>query len=94
MKSSSVEAHPVKVKNCPHTNIILKPEIMWGGEYECRLFKMHLKLRDQQLQTILYIYIYTHTHTHIYIYIYIYTATPKPHGNHKPKILNRCTHKK
>ena len=51
MKSSSVKA-----QNHPHTNITLKPEIVWGGEYKCRLFKMHLKLRDQQLKTMLYIY--------------------------------------
>ena len=56
MKSSLVKANPVKVQNHPHTNIILKPETVCGGEYKFRLFKMHLKLRDQQLKTILYIY--------------------------------------
>ena len=29
-----------------------------------------------------------------YIYIDIYTAISNPHGNHKPKIYNRCTHTK
>ena len=39
-----------------------------------------LEIRDQQLKTILY--------------IYIQTAVSKPHGNCKPKIHNRYTHKK
>ena len=64
-ESSLVKAN-IKVRNYPHTNMILKPVIMRGGEYKCRIFKMHLKLRDQQLKTItLFIYIF------IYIYIYI-----------------------
>ena len=29
---------------------------MRGGEYKCRIFEMHLKLRDQQLKTIMYTY--------------------------------------
>ena len=29
---------------------------MRGGEYKCRVFKMYLKFRDQQLKTITYIY--------------------------------------
>ena len=29
---------------------------MKGGENKCRVFKMHLKLRDQQLKTIMYLY--------------------------------------
>ena len=29
---------------------------MRGGEYKCRVFKMHLKLRDQQLKTIMHLY--------------------------------------
>ena len=29
---------------------------MRGGEYKCRVFKMLLKLRDQQRKTIRYIY--------------------------------------
>ena len=28
-----------------------------GGEYKCSVFKMHLKLRGQQLKTITYVYI-------------------------------------
>lgn len=28
-----------------------------GGEYKCTVFKMHLKLRGQQLKTITYVYI-------------------------------------
>ena len=40
---------------------------------------MQLKLRDQQLKTILY--------------IYVQTAISKPHGNRKPKIYNRYTKK-
>ena len=39
---------------------------------------MHLKLRDQQLTTIMY----------------IQTAISKPHGSHKPKGYNRYTYKK
>ena len=27
-----------------------------GGEYKCRVSKMCLKLRDQQIKTIMYIY--------------------------------------
>ena len=37
--------------------MIFKPIIMGGGEYKCRIFKMHQKLRDQQLKT--------HKHTYI-----------------------------
>ena len=64
--------------------MISKPVIVRGGEYKCRIFEMHLKLRDQQLKTIMYVcvyvcvYIYIYTHTHIYIqcvYIYICTHT-------------------
>ena len=29
---------------------------MRGGDYKCSIFKMHLKLRDQQLKAIIYIY--------------------------------------
>ena len=36
--------------------MVLKPVIMRGGEYKGRIFEMHLKLRDQQLKTIMYIY--------------------------------------
>ena len=36
--------------------MISKPVIMRGGEYKCRIFEMHLKLRDQQLKTIMHMY--------------------------------------
>ena len=29
---------------------------MRGGEYKCTVFKMHLKLRDQQLKIVTFIY--------------------------------------
>ena len=34
--------------------MISKPVIMRGGEEKCRIFKMHLKLGDQQLKTNIY----------------------------------------
>ena len=74
------DKHTVKVRNYPHTNMISKPIIMRAGEYKCWIFEMHLKLRDQQLKTI--------------IYINICTSILKSHGNHKPKIYNRYTYKK
>ena len=48
--------HKVTVGNHPHTNIILKPAAMRRGEYKCRKWELHLKLRDQQHKTTLYIY--------------------------------------
>ena len=36
--------------------MISKRVILRGGEYKCRIVKMHLKLRDQQLTTITCIY--------------------------------------
>ena len=33
-----------------------KTVIVRGGEYKCRVFKMHLKLRHQPLKTIMYTY--------------------------------------
>ena len=77
-KLTSKGKHTEKVGNHPHKNIISKPVIVRGGEYKGRIFKMHLKLRDQQPKSS----------------IYIQTPIPKPHGNHKPKISNRYTHKK
>ena len=47
----------VKVGNHSHTDITSKPVIMREGEYKYRILEMHLKLRDQQLETIMYIYI-------------------------------------
>ena len=35
----------VKVGNHPHRNMISKSVIMRGGEYKCRIFGMHLKLK-------------------------------------------------
>ena len=29
---------------------------MRGGDYKCRIIKTHLKVRDQQLRTIIYLY--------------------------------------
>ena len=48
-ESSPVKAN-IKVGNHPHTNMISKPVIIRGQEYKCRIFEMHLKLRDQQLK--------------------------------------------
>ena len=50
--------HKVKVGNYPHTNMISKPATVRRGEYKCRKWEMHLKLRDEQLKTSLYIYIH------------------------------------
>ena len=46
--------HKVKGENYPHTNMISR-QVIIRGEYKCRIFVMHLKLRDQQLKTIMYI---------------------------------------
>ena len=56
-----------------------KTVIARGGEKKCRVVKMHLKLRSQQLKK---------SCIHIWIGIY------KLHGDHKPKIYNRYIHKK
>ena len=45
-----------------------KPVIVRGEENKCKVVKMHLKLRDQQLKTITYTYIHMHTHVHILLY--------------------------
>ena len=34
--------------------MITKPVIMREGEYKCRVYTMHFKLRDQQLKIIMY----------------------------------------
>ena len=47
----------IKVRNYPQTNLISKPMIM-KGEYKWKIFKIHLKLRDQLLKTIIYICCY------------------------------------
>jgi len=54
-KLTGKSKHTVKVGNHPHTNMISKPEIMRRG-VKCRILEMHLKLRDQQLKTVLYNY--------------------------------------
>ena len=46
----------VKVGHLPHTNMISNPAVMRRRKYKCRILKMHLRLRDEQLKTILYIY--------------------------------------
>ena len=51
---------------------------------------MHLKLRDQQLKTIMYVCIYIH----IYREKDRETAILKLHGHCKPKVYNRYSHKK
>ena len=54
-KLNSKGKHTVKIGNHLHANIS-KPAIMRKGEYKYRILQMHLKLRDQQLKTILHIY--------------------------------------
>ena len=46
----------VKVGNNPHTNMLSKPSIMRRGKQKCGILEMHLKLKDQQLKTILFVY--------------------------------------
>ena len=36
--------------------MISKPAVVRRGEYKCRILEMHLKLKDQQLKTILFTY--------------------------------------
>ena len=45
----------LKVGNHLHTNNISKPAIVRRGEQKCRILEMHLKLKDQQLRTILFL---------------------------------------
>ena len=54
-KLTSIGKHTVNVGNHPHTNMI-QNQYMRGEEYKSRISEVHLKLRDQQLKTILYIY--------------------------------------
>ena len=70
--------------------MISKPVIVRGREYKCRISEMHLKLRDQQLKTIMYVCIYIH----IYREKDRETAILKLHGHCKPKVYNRYSHKK
>ena len=69
----------VKVGNILHTNMMSKLAILRRGVYKCLILEMHLKLKDQQLKTL------------IYIYIDFYS---KPHGKYKSKVYGRYTHKK
>ena len=55
-KLTSKGKHTVKVGNHPHRNMISKPAVVRRGEHKCRILEMHLKLKDQQLITILFIY--------------------------------------
>ena len=60
-KLISKDKHTVKAGNHPHTNIKSKSAMMRREEYKCKMFKMHLQLRDQQLKAIIYIKIYRET---------------------------------
>ena len=53
-KLSRKGKHTVKVGNHPHTNMVSKPAIV-RRDYKYRIMKMHLKLRNKQLKTILHI---------------------------------------
>ena len=53
--------------------------VTYWGRWKCRVVKIHLNLRDHQLKIIT-------QNIHIGIF--------KLHGNCKPKIYNRYTHKK
>ena len=55
-KLTSKGKHTVKIGNHLHANVISKLLNMRGGEYMCRIFEIHLKLRDQQIKTTVYIY--------------------------------------
>ena len=46
----------IKVGDHPLTSMISKLESMRRGEDKCRTLKTHLKLRDQQPETILHTY--------------------------------------
>ena len=48
--------HKVKVGNHLHKYKISKQAIVRRGEYKCRILEMNLKLKGQQLKTILFIY--------------------------------------
>ena len=47
--------HTLQVGNHPHTNIS-RLAIVTRGDHKYRILEMHLKLKDQQLKTILFIY--------------------------------------
>ena len=55
IENSMVKAKKVNVGNHLHTNRISKPPIMTRQAYKCRIFRMHPKVRGQQLKMILFI---------------------------------------
>ena len=55
-KLTSKGKHTVKVGSYLHTNMISKPATVKRGEHKGKILEMHLKLKEQQLKTILFIY--------------------------------------
>ena len=55
-KLTSKGKHTVKLGNHPHINMISKPAIVRRGEHKRKMLEMHLKLKDQQLKTLLFIH--------------------------------------
>ena len=88
-KLSDKGKHTVNVGNYSYTNKISKPAMVRRAKYKWRILELHLKLRDQQLKTILCVSICLSIC--IYIYTYTYIPRAKPHGNCKPKIYNKHT---
>ena len=94
-KLTGKDKHIVKVGNHQHTNVISKPAIMRRGEYKCRILQTYLKLKEQQLQTILFTYrlLYQNlmvtknekytTDTHIH--------TKKKESKHNTKVSHQIT---
>ena len=54
-KVISKEKHTVRVEIHPYTKMIRKPKTR-RREYKHQKWELHLKLRDQQLETILHMY--------------------------------------
>ena len=69
-KLTGKSKNTVKAGNHPHTNMISKPAAMRRGEYKCRKWELHLKLRDQQLTTNLCVYKYIYTYIYLYRLLY------------------------
>ena len=73
--SKMVSNHNEQLKDTQNNemqNRLSKIVILKDGEYKCRVLKMYLKMRDQQLKIITYSIICIYN-IHIYIaYIYIY----------------------
>ena len=55
-KLTSKGKQKVKVGNHLNTDMISKLAIVRRGEHKCRILEMHLKVKDQQLKTILFTY--------------------------------------